>query len=116
PNEQFGVFVNNSPNALIVGNLISANGIAGINLFGVSSTGDSVQGNNVSTDFRGTAAFLNPTVPGMRPSFNGPIAVGTQKNGVVVIGGPRNFIGTDQNGGGLATPLSAPTGGAPCIS
>ena len=60
-----GVFAINAPNNLIggtvpgAGNVISANGSVGVQIYGPGSTGNIVQGNKIGTDSTGTAPLGN---------------------------------------------------------
>ena len=60
-----GVFTINAPNNIIggttagAGNVISANGSVGVQLYGPGSTGNVVQGNEIGTGSTGTAALGN---------------------------------------------------------
>lgn len=83
-NRRDGVFVNDSPGNAIglpgAGNLISANGSVGVQLFGSGATGNAVQANRIGTDAAGAprlgnayGLFLN-AAPGNVVGGPGPAA------------------------------------------
>ena len=59
PNGANGIELNQTPGALIYGNVISGNSIAGINVFGTGSTNESITGNQIGTDAGVTIAIPN---------------------------------------------------------
>ena len=92
PNQQFGVFVNDSPNLKITGNVISANGVAGIDILDVASKGIVVKGNSIGPNILGQPAFRTPLGTTVQTS-NGPVLPGVQRYGVAIIGASNNVIG-----------------------
>ena len=92
PNLQFGVFINGSPNQTIVSNLISANGIAGVDIVGVPANNRvMVENNLIGPNIAGAAAFLTAGPQIQTP--NGPVLFGVQRYGVGIIGSSGNFVG-----------------------
>jgi hypothetical protein len=122
PNFQLGVFINDSIKNTIggsgnPGNLISANGIAGVEIFGGSGQqssqgsrrnavgqGNTVAGNTIGPDANGNPSFTSPTTtsqPYTTPD-GVPVNVGYQQHGVVVVGSSNNTIGAkSRNAGNL---------------
>ena len=119
PNFEYGVYISGSPNNSIGGNVISANGVAGIDIFGggprnstvVASLGNVISGNLIGTNTVGGLAFPSGPTTNMTAhpviiipspddpaqpntvSADLPAYLGLQLNGVVVIGSAGNFIG-----------------------
>jgi len=57
PNFEVGIDVKNSASNAISGNLISANGISGIELFGQGSSNNSISSNLIGGNAQGQVAF-----------------------------------------------------------
>jgi parallel beta-helix repeat protein len=74
-NANDGVFTLNAPGNSLLGNVISANGEVGIQLYGTGSSGNTIQGNLIGTDRGGTASL------------------GNALDGIFVNGAPNNTIG-----------------------
>ncbi len=120
PNFEYGVYINNSGFNTVGGttssarNVISANGIDGIEIFGgatQASTQSSktaaqnqsnvIVGNSVGTDLDGRPAFTSATRAHSLTTLDGPtVYLGTQLYGVVVIGSSGNSIGGKVAGAG----------------
>src|SRR5262249_46191635 len=106
-NRALGVFINNSPlNRIGPGNVASANGIAGIEIFAEGSTNNQVTGNIVGTGIDGTR--FPPKNPNKKDLSSGgpepgiPVFSLAQLNGVVIIGASRNTIGQSKKIAGSA--------------
>lgn len=121
PNGYDGILVDQSAGNVIggtspgAGNLISGNGIAGVQLHGSSSTGNVVAGNQIGTDRTGLKALANQhggvlidapgnTIGGADRTARNVIS-GNAGSGVVISGPTAsnnlvqgNFIGTDAQG------------------
>jgi len=118
PNFEYGVYISGSPKNSVSSNIISANGVAGIDIFGgvsQSSTapnlGNMIINNLIGANLSGNAGFsttsagqmvnhpriLNPSQDGIPAHFL-PAYLGFQLNGVVVIGSSGNTIGLPGNG------------------
>ena len=95
PNVEVGVYVVNSASNTINGNLISGNGVAGINLFGAGSTNNSISSNLIGGNAQGQVSFRGTS---STTSFVSPsgllVYYGLQEEGVVVIGASNNQIGS----------------------
>ena len=80
-NTSVGVLIQDAPNTIIGGptaaerNIISANGSHGIEIQGVTATGNVVQGNYIGTDVGGT------------------VDLGNARDGVVILGAANNTVG-----------------------
>ncbi len=103
-NLEIGVYINNSQaNVIGPGNVISANGIAGIELLAQGSSQNVVSGNRIGTNAAGAAAFipsphLQPLVTsGVEPGIS--VYPGAQLNGIVILGASNNLIGWTTNAG-----------------
>ncbi|QEH35408.1 hypothetical protein OJF2_39600 [Aquisphaera giovannonii] len=106
PNFEFGVFVNGSPNNLIDGNLISANGLAGVEISGGGSQvgasqnatglGNVISNNRIGTNIAGAKAFpanpgdVNPTANPVVSTGGNLVYYGLQLHGVVILGTSSN--------------------------
>ncbi len=114
PNFRSGVFITAAPNTQILGNLISANGIAGIQIFGgqtqrggqgtAAGLGVTIAGNTIGLNRAGQIDFspfdgrsrIHPDsdFPSVAlPNDQITIQLGAQQHGVVVIGSSSNRIG-----------------------
>jgi parallel beta-helix repeat protein len=95
PNFEVGVYVVNSASNAISGNLISGNGVAGIDLFGVGSSNNSISSNLIGGNAQGQASFRGTS---STKSFVSPSGIlvyyGLQEQGVVVVGASNNQIGS----------------------
>jgi parallel beta-helix repeat protein len=95
PNIEVGVYVVNSASNAISGNLISGNGIAGIELDGVGSSNNSISSDLIGGNAQGQASFRGTS---STKSFVSPSGIlvyyGLQEHGVVVIGASNNQIGS----------------------
>jgi hypothetical protein len=97
-NLDLGVYVNNSQdNTIGPGNVLSANGIAGVEILSPGSQSNLVSGNIIGTGIggqvfpRGSTTFSsNSPEPGIT------VFADAQLNGVVIIGSSRNTIGIDR--------------------
>src|SRR5208337_4709245 len=125
PNFEYGIYISGSPKNSISGNVISANGVAGIDIFGggpqnaanANSLGNVITGNKIGTNPVGGLAFPSgpsvnmtvhpviilpgpddPTQPPTTPASDLPAYLGFQLDGVVVIGSAGNTIGQQGNG------------------
>jgi hypothetical protein len=121
PNFEYGVYISGSPKNQVANNLISGNGVAGIDIFGgasqsqtAPSLGNLITSNLIGTDIHGNPTFattntydmvtFHPTI--YNDSHDGnkahdlPSYLGFQLNGVVVIGSAGNFIGGPTKSGG----------------
>ncbi len=96
PNFEIGIFVVNSASNAISGNLISGNGIAGIDIFGTGSTNNSVSSNLIGSNAQGQASFrkTSSTTSFISPTTGILVFYGLQEQGVVVIGASNNQIGS----------------------
>jgi hypothetical protein len=96
PNFQMGVFVTNSPSNVIAGNLISGNGIGGVELFNNASVNNRVAANLIGPDANGAPSFVGNagTVSFVSPSGI-TVFFGLQEHGVVIVGASGNLIGSD---------------------
>ena len=97
-NLDLGVFVNNSPgNVIGPANVISANGIAGVEIFAAGSQQNLVAANKVGEGINGEifSAVGQPTLSsnGSEPGI--PVHANAQHSGVVVLGASQNTIGVD---------------------
>jgi hypothetical protein len=110
-----GVFVASTPGTTVAGNVISANGGAGVDVLGFAATNNRVQGNFIGTDVSGTAALGN-ALDGVQVFFGSGNTVGGTAagagnviganggSGVLLSAGATsalvqgNFIGTDTGG------------------
>jgi hypothetical protein len=92
-----GVFINNSQaNIIGPGNVISANGIAGVEILNVNATGNLITGNVIGLGADGRlfpAPTANPTLVSSNPQSGIPVFANSQLNGVVILGASRNTIG-----------------------
>jgi len=92
PNFQTGVNIVNSASNAIGSNLISANGIAGIELFGQGSSNNSISSNLIGGNAQGQVSFRGTS---RTKSFVSPSGIivyfGLQEHGVVVIGGLKQL-------------------------
>ena len=113
PNFEYGVNINGSPQNLIATNVISANGVAGVLIFGGAGKntnavplGNTIVGNKIGTNLNGGLSYpasaavdmsqhpqiLNPSTDGDLKHFL-PSYLGFQLHGVVIIGSAGNNIG-----------------------
>ena len=116
-NLDLGVFVNNSPgNVIGPGNVISANGIAGVEIVAAGSQQDLVAGNNDRR--RNHRRDLLGRRPAgalvQRPRAGYPRLCHAQLNGVVVLGASNNTIGVDKRIAGSAGNTIAATSRSGC--
>jgi len=96
-NLDLGVYIDNSKQNLIgPGNVISANGIAGVEIFNQGSKGNLVAGNVIGLGLHGQG-FLPHTAHKDLISVSLPPAIpvfsGAQLNGVVILGASQNTVG-----------------------
>ena len=121
PNFEFGVFITASPNNVVDSNLISANGLAGVEIYGgttQSSTGNArgtaaglgtvVTSNRIGVDSNGQVAFaatngsqqISPMAnhPSITLPDGIPVYYGFQQYGVVMIGTSNNTVGLPGRG------------------
>jgi hypothetical protein len=128
PNFEYGVYISGSPSNSVSNNQISANGVAGIEIFGGGPQNattapflrNSVSGNTIGGDVSGNTVFStvsrndmvqnhpviliptpdNPADPTQRnvPASDLPAYLGLQLHGVVVIGSAGNAIGQPGQG------------------
>ncbi len=118
PNFEFGVFITAASDNLIGSNLISANGLAGIEIFGgrgqlggsgtAASLGNTITANQIGVDAAGQVAFAvsnGSQIIGSiadHPEIRLPdglvVNYGFQSHGVVVIGSSGNRIGLPGQG------------------
>ncbi|WP_165244007.1 beta strand repeat-containing protein [Paludisphaera soli] len=118
PNFQFGVFITAASDNLINSNLISANGLAGIEIFGGRSQlggsgtaialGNTITANQIGVDASGRVAFAvsdGSQIIGsiaQHPEITLPdgnvVNYGLQSHGVVVIGSSGNRVGLPGEG------------------
>ncbi len=95
-----GVFINNSAQNIIgPDNVLSANGIAGVELLSVGSKGNVVFSNVIGTDIVGRR-FPTPktaTLMSSNPLAGVRVFMQSQSNGVVIIGASGNTIGQANN-------------------
>ncbi|OJW12920.1 MAG: hypothetical protein BGO49_20480 [Planctomycetales bacterium 71-10] len=113
PNFRAGVFITAAPNNQVVGNLISANGLAGIQIFGgrgqqggqgnAAPLGTTIVGNTIGLNAAGQVDFSPSNgsaqihsasdFPAVRLPDGITINLNAQQHGVVVIGASGNQIG-----------------------
>jgi parallel beta-helix repeat protein len=95
-NLDVGVFVNNSAQNIIgPGNVLSANGIAGVELLLGASKANLIVGNIIGTSILGQR-FPTPkkaTLRSSNPQQGVPVFERAQSNGVVIIGASGNTVG-----------------------
>ena len=100
PNAETGVYINASSGNVIRFNLISANGISGVNIFGEQSSRNTVDGNVIGPAVGPSGqlenAFVFPTSapapsPTRIPGYE--VYLGAQRNGISIIGSSNNVIG-----------------------
>jgi len=100
-NLDVGVWINNSQgNTVGPGNLISANGIAGIEILAASSKLNLVAGNTIGTSIDGRlfpTLTKNPDLVSSNPQSGIPVFTHAQLNGVVILGASQNTVGLIQN-------------------
>ena len=100
PNFELGIYVLNSPDNAVSGNLVSGNGIGGVELFGEETTRTSISSNTIGGNANAAASFLGISSTS-NPSFVSPSGIqvfyGLQEHGVIAIGSSNNLIGS--NGG-----------------
>ncbi len=100
-NLDVGVFINNSQtNTVGPGNVISANGIAGIEILNIGSTGNLVAGNTIGLSATGQLFPARTKIADLvssNPQSGIPVFTHAQVNGVVIIGASRNVIGLKKN-------------------
>ncbi len=103
-NLDLGVFVNNSQgNVIGPGNVVSANGIAGVEILADGSQRNIVAGNTIGEGITGqifSAAGKPVSSNGPEPGI--PVFTHAQLNGVVVLGASNNTIGEDKRIAGSA--------------
>ncbi len=104
-NLDVGVDVDNSAgNTIGPGNVISANGIAGVEILNSGSQNNLVMGNMIGENIKGTmfssrgrqVLYSNGSESGI------PVYADAQNNGVVIIGASQNTIGEDKQISGSA--------------
>ncbi len=96
PNRAVGVLVDNSPGNLIgPGNVMSANGIAGVEIFEAGSQQNLVTDNTIGEGKNGeifsSAGQTRISSNGSQPGI--PVYTNAQLNGVVILGASQNTIG-----------------------
>ncbi len=98
PNLEAGVFIDNSQaNIIGPGNVLSANGIAGVELINQGSIQNVVAGNVIGANVAGAPVFTKgtsqPTLvsAGLEPGIG--IYANAQLNGVVILGASNNVVG-----------------------
>ena len=104
-NLDLGVFVNNSQgNVIGPGNVISANGIAGVEILADGSQKNLVAGNKIGEGINGEifSSKGQPTLSSNGPEPGIPVYANAQLNGVVVLGASKNTIGVDKRIAGSA--------------
>ena len=96
PNLEFGVAATDSASQMITYNLISANGIAGVDIVDIGSKGNVVRnniiGSNIQNQQPGNPFATIPAVQTIMPN-NGLVKLGSQQYGVVIIGASNNVVG-----------------------
>ena len=108
PNLDLGVLINNSSSNVIggqtpdMGNLISANGVAGIQIFSDDSKANMIWGNQIGANINGAATFV-AGAPLTSDGFEAgiPIFANSQSNGIVILGAPDNTVGAIKQGKSL---------------
>ena len=99
PNLEVGVFINNSQaNVVGPGNVLSTNGIAGVEIYAQGSTNNVVTGNLIGTNSKGQVGFPPSTrQPTLTTSGGVESGIGVyadaQLNGVVILGASNNIVG-----------------------
>jgi parallel beta-helix repeat protein len=98
PNFELGIYAINSPGNTISNNLLSGNGIGGVELFGEQTTRTSIASNVIGGDANGAASFRGTSSTRTFVTPSGiTVYYGLQEHGVIVIGASNNLIGS--NGG-----------------
>jgi len=96
-NLDVGVFINNSQGNIVgPGNVLSANGIAGIEIFSAGSKGNIVAGNTIGLgEYGGAFPTLTkkPDLVSSNPEPRIPVFTHAQLNGVVILGASGNTVG-----------------------
>jgi parallel beta-helix repeat protein len=96
-NLDLGVYINNSQqNTIGPGNVIAANGIAGVEIFNNNSTRNLVAGNVIglgSDGRRFPPLTASKTLISFSPEPGIPVFASAQLNGVVILGAPQNTVG-----------------------
>jgi hypothetical protein len=105
PNLDLGIFINQGQgNQVGPGNLISTNGIAGVEIFGSNSTHNLVSGDAIGPGSDGRmflpARGQGKTLRSSGPQPGIPIYPNAQLNGVVILGASQNIVGQQPNIGG----------------
>ncbi len=82
--------------------MISANGIAGVEVFGTNASDNLIFGNTIGTGSGGQlfSASGPPVLSSNGPEPGIPVYEEAQRNGVVILGSSRNTIGLDRRIGG----------------
>jgi streptogramin lyase len=93
-NLEFGILINNSAsNTIGPGNLLSANGVGGVELLNAGSVRNRVIGNRIGTDINSKLAFQSTSFGTATTSDGITVYRNAQLNGVVVLGASSNTIG-----------------------
>ena len=93
-NLEFGILVNNSAsNTIGPDNLLSANGVGGVELLNAGSVANRVIANQIGTNINGNLAFQSISFGTATTSDDITVYQRAQLNGVVVLGASGNTIG-----------------------
>jgi hypothetical protein len=96
-NLDIGVYINNSlQNTIGPGNVIAANGIAGVEIFNNGSIQNKVVGNVIGLGIDGRRfppLTATKTLTSFSPQPGIPVFPGAQLNGVVILGASQNTVG-----------------------
>ncbi len=93
-NLEFGILINNSAtNTIGPDNLLSANGVGGVELLNAGSVANRVIANQIGTNINGNLAFQSISFGTATTSDDITVYQKAQLNGVVVLGASNNTIG-----------------------
>jgi hypothetical protein len=121
PNFEYGIYINNSAgNTISGGNVISANGVDGVEIFGgttqttaaagkanAAAARNFVESNLIGVNAKGQASFTNSRVAPFAVPDGPTIDLGEQLYGVVVIGSSSNVIGAKGVGNTIGSNVQA---------
>ncbi len=100
-NLDVGVFISNSQGNIVgPGNVISANGIAGVEILATGSKGNLVAGNTIGLGKYGgmfRTLTKKPDLISISPEMGVPVFTHAQLNGVVILGASSNTVGVSTN-------------------